>query len=144
MKRFTTAPEMLLQCEQLKEYLSGQPDGEDLSWERIEADTRVPMRTRTPGRAMVRHVLRKMKRPYEAIIGKGIRLSSPNTALAIVHGKFVRINGAVRVASRTQQQLQDRHLGKMSGEEQRKMIAAAAFFATVRAIALENRSRMLK
>lgn len=144
MKRFETTPERLLQCEKLAEYLHSQPDGEELSWERIEADTHITMRPRTFGRPLVWKVLRKIKRPYEAIVGVGVRLSAPSTAMTIVRGRFLRINGAVNIASRTQQQLQDRHLDKMSAEEQRKMIMAAAFFATVRAIAHENRQRMLR
>jgi hypothetical protein len=142
MKRFESSPERQQQCEALSEYLAPQPDGEELTWERIEAETHLSMRARSVGRRLVRDALRKLKRPYEAIVGKGVRLSEPSTAMTIVRGRVHRINGAVDIASKTQAILQERHLAKMSDEEQRKMIMAAAFFATVRAIAYENRERM--
>jgi hypothetical protein len=141
-KRFETTPERQMQMKKLGEYFDTQPDGEEFSWDRIESETRIPMRPRGPGRALVWKTLKRLKRPYEAIVGIGLRLSSPETALTIVHGKFRRMDGAVRVATRTQKILSDLHLDKMSGDEQRKMIMAAAFFATVRMIVQENREQM--
>jgi hypothetical protein len=124
--------------------LEGRPDGIELMWEDIEKISGVSMKVSGPGRAYARRALKRLRRPYEALNGKGIRLSAPGTAMTIVKGRVVRIDGAVRIAAKTQSQLQERHLDQMTPEEQRKMLMAAGFFGAIRALASENRNRIFK
>jgi hypothetical protein len=144
MKRFESSPERQVQMTKLAEYFGKQPDGEELSWLRIESETGISMKPRGHGRPLVWKTLRRINRPYEAVIGEAIRLSAPNTALTIVRNRFIRIDGAVRNADKTQRILQDRHLNQMTADEQRKMIISASFFATIRMIAKENEQRILR
>jgi len=137
-------PEREIQVAKLIAYFATFADGEEVSWIRIEHDTGYSMAIPGRGRDLVRYALRKLKRPYEAVRGTGVRLSAPASAVTILNGKFIRIDGAVKVAARTQNHLAKRHLEQMSGEDQRKMIIAAGFFGAVRTISKEASSRLLK
>lgn len=125
-------------------YFEGMPDGEEILWIRIEADTHLSMDVRGPGRANARRALRLLKRPYEAIVGSGIRLSAPDSAMTIVRSRFVRIDGAVKVADRTQRELSTRHLEQMHADDKRRMLVAAGFFGAIRAFAKDARPKLLK
>ena len=142
--KFRSNPQQLERQKQVENYLRDQPDGEDLSWERIEADTHISMATDGDGRDLVRLALYRLRRPYEAVRGKGVRLSCPDSAMAIAHEKLIRIDGAVRTADRTQQQLQTRHLAQMRGPEQQKLLMLASFFGAIRTIAKNATSRVFK
>lgn len=137
-------PEREASVAKLADYFAGMQDGEFISWLRIEADTGQPMVLTGPGRNDVRRALRRIKRPYEAVRGEGVRLSAPENAMTIVRGRFVRIDGAVRIADRTQRQLQERHLDKMNPAEQQKMIMLAGFFGAIRVMVKENTVKILK
>jgi hypothetical protein len=133
---FKANPEREAVVAKLADYLVGLPDGEEVSWLRVEADTGVKMDTL--GRGAVRRALARLKRPYEAVRGSAIRLSSPATALAIMHDKFKRIDGAVVVAGREHRHIVDRHLAQMTNDEQKRIIMLGAFFGAVRTIAKQN------
>lgn len=139
---FKNNPEVAATIAKLADYFAGLADGEEVMWIRVEADTSIKMTT--VGRALVRRALRRLKRPYEALHGNGVRLSSPQTAMAITRGKFCRIDSAVRVAERTNEQLSGRHLAQMSPDEQRKMLMAASLFGAIRAVAKQNSPPILK
>lgn len=141
---FKSIPERETQVAKLADYFTGQPDGEYVSWLRIESETGFSMAVSGTGREDVRRALRRIKRPYEAVRAEGIRLSSPENAVLIVKQRFTRIDGAVRVADRTQGQLRERHLDAMSPEDQRTMIMTAGFFGAIRALCRENGTKILK
>jgi hypothetical protein len=128
----------------LKDYFAGMPDGEYVAWLRIEAETGVSMAFPGNGRNDARRALRRLKRPYEAIRGDGVKLSAPDNAISIVRGRFVRIDGDVRIADKTQQQLRARHLDQMSADDQRTMIITAGFFGAIRTLVKENSTKILK
>lgn len=128
----------------IAEFFVPLPDGEDISWLRIEHETGVSMNVKGPGRSFARRALRRLKRPYEPVRGEGLRLSSPDNAMTIVRGRFIRIDGAVRIADRTQQELQKRHLPLMSTQDQQRMLVAAGFFGAIRTIAKETSTKILK
>jgi len=132
-------PETTQSIQSIAEVLADRPDGSTVSWLEIEKATGISMRTGGPGREWTRRALRKIRRPYEAVRGNGVRLSAPTTALTISGHKFVRIDGAVRIAERVNRQLSERHLDKMTGEEQRTLIAYGALFGTIRAVAKQNK-----
>ena len=142
--RFRSNPETQAEIQSLVKYLERFPDGEELTWERIEAESHVSMKPSGSGRDNVRRALRIMRRPYEPIVGEGIRLSAPATAMTILRGRFCRIDGAVRVADRTQRQLAERHLEQMAHDDQRRMLIASGFFGAIRAYAKEARTKLLK
>jgi hypothetical protein len=140
MKR--SIPEIEAIVAKLAEYFASLPDGEEVRWIRIEADTDVKMDAR--GKELARRALKRAKRPYEAVRGDGLRLSSPENAITIARGKLLRIDGAVKVADNTQRELQKRHLPQMSPDDQRKMLMVAGLFGAIRTIAKETTTAMLK
>ena len=142
--KLTSQPEIEAKIARLVDYFDGLADGEEILWIRIEADTGISMDVAGKGRDYARKALRRLKRPYESIPKEGIRLSSPETAMTIVNKGFTRIDGAVRVADRTQRQLQERHLEKMSPQDQQKMIVSAGFFGAVRAFAKQASAKLLR
>ena len=131
---FQSIPEVQRQIDLLRRFFDGRSDGEMVTWLEIERECSIPMRAQSKGRQLVRRALKLSKRPYEAVFGEGIRLSAPETALTIAHGKIHRIDGAVRVASRTQKHLQERHLEQMQEEDRKKLLTLAGFFGAVRAL----------
>lgn len=117
----------------LIDYFGGMQDGEEVLWIRIEAETRLAMDM--PGRALVRRVLKKLKRPYESLRGEGVRLSAPTNTMAIIKHRFVRIDNAVSRADRTREHLAARHFDQLPPDQQKKMTLLAGFFGAVRAMA---------
>lgn len=144
MKFKSSIPEIELKVEKLRSYFEQAADGEEISWMRVEADTQISMDLKGNGRDLARRALLKLKRPYEAVRGVGVRLSSPENAIAILKGRFVRIDTAVLRADKTQQRLTDRHLEQMTPRDQRAMIIAAGFFGAVRTIANQAKTQLLK
>ena len=134
------SPEREAAADALRDFLVGRPDGEELPWLLIESATGIKMDA--GGKNLVRIALRRLKRPYVAERGTGIRLSSAALALGISRSKFSRLDGALEIADKTQRELSSRHLAQMSGEEQRKMIMLAGFFGMVRSIARETSVEM--
>jgi hypothetical protein len=139
--KLTSIPEREEQVSQLKTYFAEQADGEDLSWLRIEADTGIKMNAL--GRDLVRNALKKLRRPYEAVRGEGVRLSSPDNTMTIMKGRFARIDNSVRRADRTRHQLSERHLEQLSAVDKQKMLTLAGFFGAVRAFAGEAAAKLL-
>jgi hypothetical protein len=139
---FQSIPDVQAAIERIAKVLDTHKDGDEVTWVDLAKASGVPMSVKGPGRGYARRALRKLRRPYEPLRAVGIRLSAPGTAMSIVRGRVVRIDGAVQIADRTQRQLQERHLEQMNAEEQRKMLLAAGFFGAIRALASENRHRM--
>lgn len=135
-------PERAQAVAKLADYLAGQPDGEELTWLRIESETSVRMDM--PGRELTRRALAKIKRPYEAIRGDGVRLSSASTSMTILRGRFVRIDRAVRRADKTLEQIADRHMAQLPQQEQQKLLVLAGFFGAVRVFAKEAEVKVIR
>lgn len=140
--RLVSVPEVEAQLARLADYFEKRADGDEVQWTVIATTTGVRMTAK--GKDLARRALRRIKRPYEALRGVGVRLSSPVTAMTIVRGNMMRVDGAMRVAAKTQKQLQARHLEKMSGDDQRRMLVAAGFFGALRAFATDAREKLLK
>ena len=127
----------------LAKYFETRADGDTVTWVEVETATGLSMAVSGHGRQNVRRALRVLKRPYETLVATGVRLSAPASAMTIVRGRFARIDGAVRVADRTQRQLQERHLEQMAADDQRRMLIAAGFFGAIRAYTKEARVKLI-
>ena len=130
-----------VEVERLSVYFHAQPDGEEVSWLRVEHETSVVMDAK--GRGLARRALARAKRPYVALRNVGVRLSAPETAMEIMGWRFVRIDRAVRKADRTRTILSGRHMEQMPEEGKQRFLALAAFFGAVRVIASEAKARLL-
>ena len=135
-------PERQAQLTKVAEFLTSLPDGEEVSWLRIESDTSVRMDS--AGKALVRQALKRIKRPYAPVRGQGLQLSGPSNALTIMHGGFVRIDNAVRSADKTRAQLSTRHLEQLTPPDQQRMLMLAGFFGAVRTYAKEARTKLIR
>ena len=135
-------PERAAQLAKLADYFAGRGDGEELGWLRIEHDAGVMMDL--PGRALARRALARLKRPYEAVRGEGVRLSAPSNSMTILRGKFVKIDRAVRRADRTRSQIADRHMAQLAPADQQRMLVLAGFFGAVRAFAKEAEVKVIR
>lgn len=120
------------------------PDGEELSWGRITADTGIDMATAAKHRPLVVRALKRLRRPYEAMRGYGIKLSSAETSLRMVKRGFVRIDNSVKHVDRVQKQLSARHLDQMSPTDQRRMIMAAGFFGAIRTFVRQSSTKAIE
>jgi hypothetical protein len=141
---FASIPKVQETIGKIARILEERADGVEMLWEDIEKISGISMDPKGPGRGYVRRALKLLRRPYEAVRAQGIRLSAPNTAMTIIRGRVVRVDGALRVAARTQRQLQERHLEQMTSDEQRRMLMAAGFFGAIRAMAKENSVKLFK
>jgi hypothetical protein len=141
MKIKPSIPEREIEVARLCEYFSSLPNGAKVSWEEIEEHAGVRMNM--SGREQARRALRRLRWPYLPVRGEGVVLSSADSALTIMRGKFVKIDHAVRKADTTRAHLTERHLPDMSGRDQRSMLLLASFFGAVRTIANDARRRVL-
>jgi hypothetical protein len=142
--KFDTNDQKAKAIEAIAAFLEPLPDGDEVSWLRLEAETGISMEVEGRGRDYARVALKRIRRAKEVIPGVGFRLSAPSTALAIVGRQFGRINGAVRKAEETNKMLADRHLEQMSPPEQRQMLLVSGFFGAVRVAATQYRQQLKK
>lgn len=126
-------PEREVEVARLIEYFNAASDGSTITWGQIARETGIPMNK--TGRDQVRRALRRMRRPYAAVRGAGIELSSAGNTLAIMRGRFVRIDRAVRKADATRGQLAARHFEQLEARDKNSMLMLAGFFGAVRTIA---------
>lgn len=121
------------QIQKLADYLGAIPDGEEVKWIRIEADTQIAMSEE--GRELVRVALRRLKRQdYETVRGVGIRLSAPGSVLAILAAKTQRAMSAAKSADKSAQRLEARHGDAMTTDQRQKLTMFRATMGALRAI----------
>jgi hypothetical protein len=135
-------PEREKQVGELIEYFRSAPNGAEVAWSQIAAETGIAMTTL--GRSLVRRALKKLKRPYAAVRGVGVTLSAPSNALTIMSSRFIRIDSAVRRADTTREQLAERHFDQLETRDQNRMLTLAGFFGAVRAFASDAKSKILQ
>jgi hypothetical protein len=143
MKMFKSDQIRQTEISKVQIVLQALADGATISWVELEQQSGIKMHpSDAPGRNYARCAMHRLKRPYETLRGVGLRMSAPTNAITIAHGKFARIDGALRVADKTNHHLTTRHLEKMAPEEQRKLIIMGGFFGAVRAMASEHRKEI--
>jgi hypothetical protein len=135
-------PEIQQAVAKLVEFFRDVPDGEDVAWLRVEAETGVTMDEH--GKPLVRRALKKLGRPYASVRGVGLRMSSAENALSIVQGGFVRVDNALRRTDKTREVLAARHLDQMTPGDQQKMLVLAGFFGAVRTFARDASLKVSK
>lgn len=127
------------QVARVKEFFAVLADGEEVSWMRVEHDSGVKMDY--AGRALARLALKRLRRPYEAIRGTGIRLSSATNAVTILAGRFARVETAIQKTDRVREALETRHFAQMNEGDQKKMLLAKSFFGALKVCSSTNEGR---
>jgi hypothetical protein len=142
-KPFQTTPEQADRITRLTNHFQKKEDGAEISWVDLERDLDIPMRPTSPGRALARRALKKLKREYEVMQGYGIKLSSSQSAIPIMQHHTQKITRAVRRAGKVNNNLSERHLVQMSTHDRDVMVRAACFFATLEMMSKENSGKLL-
>lgn len=136
-------PENVERCNKIKLFLENQDDGATLTWLDLETATGVPMRAHAvkgvSGRPMVWRMLKVLRRTYESIPSVGIRLSAPETAVAITQGKVSRVLSGIRGVSKSAAINLERHGEKLHSKDRDKLTRTAATFETIKMLASETR-----
>jgi len=127
------------QAARLKDFFGALPDGEEVSWMRVEHDSGVKMDY--AGRSMARLALKRLRRPYEAIKGTGLRMSSAGNSVTILAGRFARVETAIQKTDRVREALETRHFAQMSEVDQKKMLLAKSFFGALKVCSSTNEGR---
>lgn len=106
-------------------------DGRLFTYKEIENLTGVKMDL--AGKSYMRSALKRLKMPYEIIRGEGIRLLSPENASRIVVDKVIKVDNAIKRASKTTKQVSDKVYDRLSELEQKNINFLGALFGTIRA-----------
>jgi hypothetical protein len=130
-----TIPEVCAETLRLQVYIEEQPDGAELSFEKIAYDTGISMDELNKGH--LRSALRRSKREYSSIYGYGIRLADSASVMPILTTRLVKIDKTVRRGEKTQKALQERFFRSLSADDQKNVLFIGACFGAIR-VAAEN------
>ena len=121
----------------IQEFLPGQY----LSYEQIQKDTGVEMNIR--GKAYLRTALKKLKKEYSCVIGKGIELASANSALPIITRKLIKVDNAVRQSEKSYNNITNDFYHELEEDEKKQIHFLGAAFGAIR-LAAENGKKYIK
>ena len=133
--KFESTPEQQARKAKLTEYLEAQKDGAELSWLRIEHDTKIVMDQ--AGRSLVRDVLDHLrgKGSRESVRGEGVILSSPSNAMKIVDDMGRRVGRSIRGWAKAVENARARFAERMSVDDQRRLAERSGFIGAMRGFA---------
>jgi hypothetical protein len=141
-KRFVPNPEREKQRRALKDYFSKQPDGAVCSWLEIEQSSGVSMHpASSPGRNLVRHVLRAAGRPWLASVDGGVELVSADNATDVSAVPMRRLSRAYKRAAEVQTEILER-VGDKLPTSARQLVESRS--ATLRTIVEGFGGKLLK
>ena len=132
---FESTPEQQARKAKLVEYFTGQKDGAELSWLRIEHDTKIEMNQ--AGRNLVRDVLDHLRGrgSRESVRGEGIILSSPSNAMRIVDDMGRRVGRSIKGWAKAVENARERFAERMSADDQRRLAERSGFIGAMRGFA---------
>jgi hypothetical protein len=133
--KFESTPEQQETRRKLTAYAEKHEDGAELTWLRIEHDAKVVMDAK--GRSMFTRCLTSLRGRggYESIRGEGVRLSSPDTALAICNNEGRRVGRTIKNWTRTVDATRERHFDEMTRDDQQQLLARVATAGALRSLA---------
>lgn len=132
LKQALTAQQKQKNALLVREFIAAQEDGATIAWFDIERATGVSMAPSSSGRALVRTVLRRLKREYLTVRGAGIRLSSASNAHEIWDGHITGVGRKIDRAADAANNLRDRHLEEMSGEAKARLLTRVSWLGALR------------
>lgn len=115
----------------LASLFSSADPGREFSYKQIEELTGIKMDN--AGKSYMRSAFRKLKLPYEIMRGQGIKILSPENASRIVVDKVIKVDNAIKRASKTTKQVSDRVYDQLSEPEKKNINFLGALFGTIRA-----------
>lgn len=126
----------------LQTYLEKQKEGKELSFLKIEYDTKIRMDTE--GKAHLRSALYRANIEYISIYGTGIKLVAPETSVECISQRFSKIDNAVRRGSRTNNNIIDQFIDKVNEDDRGTILLAGSVPGAMRASAKNYRIRASK
>ena len=117
-------------------YFQNMPDGMNLTYTQIQADTEVKMDDN--GKAMLRSALKFLKREYDLVKGVGIELSSARNTSQIMVTRMSKVSNSIKKADTTHQNLM-KHYNDLNQQEQHNMNFIAGIFGAINAYAEQGR-----
>lgn len=130
-----TIPEVSKETLILQTYIAAQPDGADLSFEKITVDTGIQMDA--ANKDHLRTACKRAKREYSSIYGYGIQLADTGSVMPILTNRLVKIDRTVKRGEKSQKLLQERFFHDLDEKEQRDILFIGACFGAIR-VAAEN------
>lgn len=125
-----TIQEVSKETLKLEGIFSTATPGEFFSYEMLQKLSNVKMDER--GKSYMRSALKRLKLPYEVIIGNGIKILSAKNASQIVINKVVKIDNSIKRAEKTTKQVRARVYNQLTEPEQKNINFLGALFGTIR------------
>lgn len=135
---FKSKAEVQASLNTLIEFFKAQKDGSVISWVEVEQATSVRMSTNAD-RELARRALRRLKRPYSAIVGSGIELSSPINAAHQAGSHARRAWRGIKRASDSVDNLAQRHEEQMNTDDRQYLIGQRAMLGGLVAAGKQSR-----
>lgn len=122
----------------IENYLRDIPDGQIILFKEIVKETNVQMDER--GKTYMRTALKRLKREYTPIIGKGIELACPENTISIVGHAVKKIDSSVRRGEKKTKNLSKQFYDDLNNEEKKALNFLSAMFGGIRAYSLSGKN----
>lgn len=127
IKNMKTIAEVAQETLQIEEYLKTISAGEKIKYTTIQAATGVKMGNK--GKGYMRSALNRLKLEYSAIRGWGIELCSATNATSMIAHKVIRIDNAVKKATKTTKRVSDQFFDELSQPERLHVTTLRSIFS---------------
>lgn len=114
----------------LEEIFSSATPGEFFSYQSLQQLSNVRMDER--GKCYMRSALKRLKLPYEVVIGSGIKILSVENASRIVINKVVKIDNSIKRAEKTTKNVRAKVYDQLPEPEKKNIDFLGALFGTIR------------
>lgn len=126
----------------LIDFLELQSVGSFLTYAQIEEETGVIMNKK--GKDSLRKALSNLEIVHTVVIGKGIELASPDTAVGILSQRFGEVSRSICKAEKTHRAINDQFYDDLSEQDRKSVVLAGAAFAMMHSMAKDNSLNLLK
>lgn len=132
-----TVAQVSAQTLAIQAFLEKCKPGQELSFDRIAAESKVKMDEK--GKAYLRSALYRAKIEYSAIVGYGIQLAAPNNADQILVRRLDKIDRSVKRGERTHRNIHEQFFNSLTPDKQREILYVGAIFGAIRVAAANGR-----
>lgn len=126
-----TIAEVSKQALKIESVLRSAKPGDFITYKNLEVLSGVKMDNK--GKGYMRTALNRLKLEYSPVIGEGIQLASPESAISIVSKRVIKIDNSVKRAEKTTKRVTGQFYDKLTEHEQRNVNYLSAVFASLRA-----------
>jgi len=119
----------------LQEYLRTKKEGDVLSYDKIQHDTKIEMNQ--SGKAYLRTAFKRLRKLYSTISGYGVKVADKDDAMPILVNRLGRIDRAVKRADNTKKNVESQFFDTLSASEQKEILYLGAVFGAIR-VAADN------